>query len=230
MLGVEVGEEQADRDRLGAALARPRRRAAPARPRRAARPRPSGPTRSAASKRSSGLDQRRRLRRAEAVEVGPVLAGDLEQVGEALGRDQRRAGAAFLEQRVGADRHPVGEDLDRGGAAPARSSTASTARITPATGPPGWSAPSRCGSRRRRARTASVKVPPTSTPRSMGVSYRQLARPALRTRLGRVSPPAQRTMWMPSRSGSMPGKSVRRWPPRDSRRARAQVAIAAASG
>ncbi len=47
--------------------------------------------------------------------MGAVLAADLEQVGEARGRDQRRAGAAFLQQRVGADGHPVGEDLDLAG-------------------------------------------------------------------------------------------------------------------
>ena len=47
--------------------------------------------------------------------MGPVLAPDLEQVGEAAGCDQSGAGAAFLQQRVGSDRHPVGERLDRGG-------------------------------------------------------------------------------------------------------------------
>ena len=55
------------------------------------------------------VDQRGRLGRAEAIELRAVLAGDVEQVGEPAGRDQRRAGAALLEQRVGADGHPVGE-------------------------------------------------------------------------------------------------------------------------
>ena len=59
--------------------------------------------------------QRERLRRAQPVEVGAVLASDLEHVGEALGGDQRRARAALLEQRVGAHGHPVGEGLDLAG-------------------------------------------------------------------------------------------------------------------
>ena len=57
-------------------------------------------------------DERRGLGRAEPVEAGAVLAPDLEQVGEARGRDQRGPRAALLEQRVGADRHPVREALD----------------------------------------------------------------------------------------------------------------------
>ena len=65
---VEVGEEQADRHRLGAA--RRGRRGEPLRLAVGERlETPSGPIRSAASKRSSRLDQRRRLRRAEPVEL-----------------------------------------------------------------------------------------------------------------------------------------------------------------
>ena len=45
----------------------------------------------------------------EVVERRAVLAGELDQVAEALGRDQRGARAAALEQRVGGDRHPVRE-------------------------------------------------------------------------------------------------------------------------
>ena len=74
--GVEVGEEQADRDRLGAASSRSARRE----PlelvrRRAARPRRRA--RSARRPRSAApaLDQRRRLRRAEAVEAGAGPGG-----------------------------------------------------------------------------------------------------------------------------------------------------------
>ena len=59
--------------------------------------------------------QRARLRRAEPVQVGAVLASDVEHVAEALGGDQRRAGAALLEQGVGAHGHPVGEGLDLAG-------------------------------------------------------------------------------------------------------------------
>ena len=131
--GVEVGEEQADRDRLGAAASRSSRPAARARPSPSGSSDALGPDPLVGLEAQLGLDQRRRLRGAEAVEVGAVLAADLEQVGEAAGGDQRRAGAAFLEQRVGPDRHPVGEDLDRRRrSAPARASTASIALITPA--------------------------------------------------------------------------------------------------
>ena len=47
------------------------------------------------------------------VELGAVLAGDLEQVGEAGGGDQGRARSLAGQQCVGADGHPVGEQLDR---------------------------------------------------------------------------------------------------------------------
>jgi PKD repeat protein len=46
----------------------------------------------------------------------------------------------------------------------------------------------------------------------------------------RSSPPGPRTTWTRSSSWSVPGKSVRRCPPRDSRRSRADLPIAAASG
>ena len=52
--GVEIGEEQADGDRLGAGLAQRRAPAAPAPRRPSGSITPSGPIRSAASKRSSG--------------------------------------------------------------------------------------------------------------------------------------------------------------------------------
>ena len=205
------------RTQLGQALA--------ARPRPSGSTTPSGPIRSAASKRSSALDQRRRLRRAEPVELGPVLAADLEQVGEAAGGDQRRAGAAFLEQGVGADRHPVGEGLDlvRARRRPAR------APPRPRRSPPrDWSS-GVVGSfavwiRSPSKRTASVKVPPTSTPSSTRskLAQRQLSR--------RVSPSGPSTMWMPSSSGSRSGKSAAQVAAARLRRSRAQVAIAAASG
>ena len=51
----------------------------------------------------------------EVVERGAVLARELDQVAEALGRDERGARAAALEQRVGGDRHPVRERRDVGG-------------------------------------------------------------------------------------------------------------------
>ena len=112
--GVEVAEQQADRHRLGAALAQLGGDAG----------RLPGAERlddTAGAGALGGLekqlwrDQWRRLRGAEPVQLGPVLAGDLQQVGEAAGGDQSGAGAAFLEQRVGADRHPVREGLDGAG-------------------------------------------------------------------------------------------------------------------
>ena len=60
---------------------------------RAARRPPRGRSRSRAPKRSSRATSGRGLRRAQPVQVGAVLASDVEQVGEPLGRDQRGAGA-----------------------------------------------------------------------------------------------------------------------------------------
>ena len=59
-------------------------------------------------------DERRRPRRAQPVEVGARLAAELDDVGEAVGRDEHRARAAALEQRVRRDRHAVREQLDVG--------------------------------------------------------------------------------------------------------------------
>ena len=56
-------------------------------------------------------DQRRRVRRAEPVQLGTRLAAELLDVGEALGGDEGGAGHLSLEQRVGADGHPVHEPL-----------------------------------------------------------------------------------------------------------------------
>ncbi len=51
----------------------------------------------------------RRPVRPRVVERRAVLAGDLDDVGEALGRDQRHGGPPALEQRVGGHRRPVGQ-------------------------------------------------------------------------------------------------------------------------
>src|SRR6185295_20423622 len=56
--------------------------------------------------------QRGRLWRAEPIEVGAILASNLEQVGEALGGDQSRARATLLQQGIGAHRHAMGKRLD----------------------------------------------------------------------------------------------------------------------
>ena len=150
--GVEVGEEQADRDRLGAA-ASPAARAS-----RSGSPSASGSTTPSGPIRSVGLEAQLAARPAapasarRAGRAGPVLAADLEQVGEALGRDQRRARPAFLQQRVGADGHPVGEGLDLAGlGAGPREHRRDRAHHPLRLGRRGWSAPWPCGPRRRRA-------------------------------------------------------------------------------
>ncbi len=53
------------------------------------------------------LDQRRGPLLAEMVELRAVLATDDEDVGKTCSREQRRLGAAPLQQRVGGDRHAV---------------------------------------------------------------------------------------------------------------------------
>ena len=59
-----------------------------------------------------GRSQRRRVRGAQAIQVGPGLPPQLHQVDEALGGDQRGAGGAALEQGIGGHGHAVGELLD----------------------------------------------------------------------------------------------------------------------
>ena len=170
---VDVGQLGRDRRRELAARARDdgRSAAAPPRPPRARtrRPRapagaprrrsarssgPSGVIRSAAPKRRSGGVSGAGRRRAQPVELGAVLAPERDQVGEAVGGDERRPRAAALEQRVGRDRHPVRERADLIGrrAGPLEHGVRRR-RSRLRTGHPGWSAPWRSGSgRRRRAR------------------------------------------------------------------------------
>ena len=59
-----------------------------------------------------GRDQRRWTIDAQPVQVCPRLAAQLDQVGEALGGHQHRAGGVALQQRIGGHGHPVGELLD----------------------------------------------------------------------------------------------------------------------
>jgi hypothetical protein len=61
-------------------------------------------------------DHGRRVPDAEPVELGPRLAPELLQVGEALGGDQRGARGLALQQSVGAHRHTVHEALHVGSA------------------------------------------------------------------------------------------------------------------
>ncbi len=84
--------------------------------------------------------------------------------------------------------------------------------------------------------TASVKVPPTSTPSSTPGSYRgpRAQGPrrcgGQRQRSLRSVPSGSATRWTPSSAGSGIGKSERRWAPRDSRRSSAVWAISPARG
>ena len=105
---VLIREQQADRDRLGFRVAQLLHQ--PAQLGLAERFHHSLGTDAFGDAEPQRLgDQRRRLGGAEPVEVGSVLAPDVEQVGEPAGGDQRRPGAGAGEQRVGADGHSVGE-------------------------------------------------------------------------------------------------------------------------
>ena len=66
-------------------------------------------------------DERRRMLRARPVEVRPRLAAEVQDVLEALVRDEGGPRAAPLEQRVRRDRRPVREAVDVLGAGCARS-------------------------------------------------------------------------------------------------------------
>ena len=108
-----VGVQEADRDRLGVELGQRvelerlelSRRARSARARR--------------TQRSSGTSGSGCCR-AQPVERGAVLAPQVQQVLEARVRDERRARALALEQRVRRDRRPVREAIDALGADRAR--------------------------------------------------------------------------------------------------------------
>jgi hypothetical protein len=111
VLGMAEGEQQAHRDRLHVGVAQARHGplhagriqrldlAVGAHPLGNREPQLPG-------------DEGRRPVLRQVVERGAVLAGDLEHVAKALGRDERGARAAALEQRVRAHRHAVREDGD----------------------------------------------------------------------------------------------------------------------
>ena len=123
MRGVEVGEEQADGDRLGAALAdrlrQPRRLAVVERLDHALRADPLRRLEAQLAARPAAPAWARRAGRAGGGPGGRSRAGRRSR---AVAISAVRA-PAFLEQGVGADRHPVGEDLDAPAAAPAARST-----------------------------------------------------------------------------------------------------------
>ncbi len=90
--------------------------------------------------------QRRRLLDREREQLGPLLRADLEQLAEAGRRDQQRAHAAPLEQRVGRDGR-----AELHGAGRERSARRERARLAqhrlarPPPAPRPWTAPCACG-------------------------------------------------------------------------------------
>ena len=114
--------------------------------------------------------ERRRVLGARPVEVRSRLPTEVEDVLEALVRDERRARAAALEQRVRRDRRAVREAVDAAPhrPRPPRRSTDSCCRAAVGTFAIRTSPSS--------TSTASVKVPPTSIPSArIGVDSRSIA-------------------------------------------------------
>ena len=111
VLRVQEGEQEADRDGLDLGL--PQRgddlgqRVLVERLQLAVGPHPL-----AHAEAQVAGDERGRAAAREVVEVRPGLAADLQDVAEALGRHERRARAAALQEGVGRHRHPVGERGD----------------------------------------------------------------------------------------------------------------------
>ena len=166
MLGVAVGVQQADGDRLGlepatsSASACGRFRLE----RRAARRRGPSARRGDAA---LGRHERRRVRGAQAVEVAARLAAELDDVGEALGGDERGARALALEQRVRRDGHAVREQAHVVGARAGRVERGADGVMTPSDWSSGVVGALAVSTRPPATSTASVNVPPTSTPSSM---------------------------------------------------------------
>jgi hypothetical protein len=113
VLGVAVAVQQADGDRLGLERAQALQHVCdPVLGELAQRPVRGHPLGRAHP--ALRWDQRRGVRGAQPVQVGAGLAPELDHVREALGRDERRACAAALQQRVRGHRRAVGERLDAG--------------------------------------------------------------------------------------------------------------------
>ena len=133
---------------------RPRARATPRRAaRHAVRPHPL-----AHGEPQLARHERRRAVRGQVVERGAVLAADLDHVAEALGRHERGAGAAPLEQRVRRHGRPVREHVHLADARPPER------RRDPERLEPGTDGTFAVTSSPSTTATRSVNVPPTSTP------------------------------------------------------------------
>jgi len=117
VLGERVAVQQDDGDRLGLGGGERRQDAVdPGVVERAHDP--VGPGALGHRDAALGRRQGRRAGRAQPVQLRPCLAGELDEVGEALGGQQRGAGAAALEQGVRGHGHAVREraHLARGAA------------------------------------------------------------------------------------------------------------------
>ena len=120
--------------------------------------------RSGASKRRSrGTRGSGRLRTVD--RARPVLARELDDVGKAARGDERRAGPLALEQRVVATVMPCAKAVSSPASRPAAASAARTAAMTPSDWSAGVVGAFAVTIRPSTARTASVNVPPTSTPK-----------------------------------------------------------------
>ena len=148
VLGVAEAPQQADRDRLAVQpVQRLPQRVLVERAQHAVRARCAR-----APPRAAPRHDRRRVARAEPVQLRARLAAELLQVGEALGGEQGGACHAALEQRVRAHGHAVHEALDVGRLrAAAAASASSTASITPSDWSAGVVGDLPVTSRRRRA-------------------------------------------------------------------------------
>ena len=149
-----------------------------------------------ARRRAGRRHQRRRVRGAQAVEVGAVLAAELDHVLEPGGGHERRCArrgprAARSWPRSCRGRTP----RRRRRSASARSSALRTAASTPSDWSSGVVGAFAVYSRPPAASTASVNVPPTSTPSSMGAGKLSALR-------ARVSAPNAAWIVLRSRPGA----------------------------
>ena len=109
VVGVAVAVQQADRDRLGLGCRHGLDEILEAAQRLE---HAGGPGALVRGEAPLGWGQRRRVRGAQPVELAPGLSAEGDDVGEAARGDEGRARDGALEQRVGRDRHAVGEALD----------------------------------------------------------------------------------------------------------------------
>ena len=141
VLGVAVRVEQRDRDRLGFGLGDLIGELG-CRLAVSSVSGPSGVMRSGAPKRRSrGASGAGRAAHSR-YSCGAILAAERDEVGEPLGRDERGPRAVTLEQRVGRDRHPVGElARRRRRLRPPCQARPRSRPSRPLIGPQAWSAP-----------------------------------------------------------------------------------------